>query len=408
MAFLSKRSAFVYNPILEEDDAAAKLAEKGIEVMKLNRGDPAFYFPTPKYIIDAYVEALRAGKTYYSDSAGVKELREAVARRYKRMYNVNADPDKVIATAGISEGLAFINSALIDNGDRAVIFKPYYVQYITNLREYGGKPLFGIYDENDGWNIHLEHIRGELRKMKRAGKIGRVKYMILKNPNNPTGTVLRRKVLREIVDIANENDIVLVSDEIYDEIVYNGAEFTSIGQVSKGVPHVILHGASKVFDATGFRMGYMVLPENDRKSIAIRGKIKDYARMRLSLNTPAEYALAEGINNRKEHDRAIKGMVSRIEKRVNSATAVLKRSDAISVVRPNGAFYILPRLKMSKLRIKDDKEFIGKVLEEEHIQITRGSGFGCPNHFRIVALAPETMLSEAAERIGALLDKYAK
>ncbi len=408
MDLLSKRSAFVYNPILEEDDDAAKLAKRGINVMKLNRGDPAYYFPTPKYMIDAYVDALRASKTYYSDSIGVRELREAVAGRYKRMYGVNASPDNVIATAGITEGLAFINSALINSGDRAVIFKPYYVQYITNLREYGGRPLFGIYNEGEGWSIHLDHIRGELRKMKRAGRIGRVKYMIITNPNNPTGTVLKRKVLEEVVDIANENGIVLISDEIYDEIVYNGAKFTSVGQVAKGVPHILLHGASKVFDATGFRMGYMVFPEQDRKSMAIRDKIVDYARMRLSLNTPAEYALAEGISNRKEHDKAIGGMVSNIAKRVNSVTDILKRNDAISVVRPNGAFYVLPRLKMSGLRIKDDKEFIRRVLEEEHVQITRGSGFGSPNHFRIVALAPEKELADAVGRIEALLTKYAK
>lgn len=408
MSFISKRSSFVYNPILEEDYEAAKLAKRGIEVMKLNRGDPAYYFPTPKYIIDAYVEALREGKTYYSDSAGVRELREAVAGRYNRMYNVSASPENIIATAGISEGLAFINSALIENGDRAVIFKPYYVQYITNLMEYGGRPVFGIYDEKDEWNIHFDHIRGELKKIRRAGKINRVKYMILTNPNNPTGTVLRRKALEEIVDIANENDIVLVSDEIYDEIVYNGAHFTSIGQIAKGVSHIILHGASKVFDATGFRLGYMVFPEQDKKSMSIRDKILDYAQMRLSLNTPAEYALAEGIRNRKEHERAIKGMVSSIEKRVNFATDILERNDAVSVVRPKGAFYILPKLKMARLHFKDDKDFVNKVLEEEHIQIARGSGFGIQDHFRIVALAPERELEEAVGRIEALLTKYSR
>ncbi len=406
MALLSKRSAFIYNPILEEDDDAARLERRGIKVTKLNRGDPAYYFPTPKYMIDAYVDALRSGKTYYSDSIGVRELRDAVADRYGRMYRINASPDDVIATAGISEGLAFLNSALIDNGDRAVIFKPYYVQYVSNLMAYGGRPLFGIYDENEGWSIHLDHIRGELRKMKRAGRIGRVKYMLITNPNNPTGTVLKRKVLEEVVDIANENGIVLVSDEIYDEIVYNGAKFTSVGQVAKGTPHIILHGASKVFDATGFRMGYMVFPEQDGKSKAIRDKIVDYARMRLSLNTPAEYALAEGISNRKEHDKAIRGMVSHIEKRVNRVTDILEHNDAVSVVRPNGAFYVLPRLKMSKLRIKDDGDLIKRVLQQEHIQITRGSGFGSPGHFRIVALAPEGELEEAVGRIEALLTRY--
>ena len=408
MGILSERGAYAINPILEEDELAAQLHKKGKNVVKLNRGDPPVYFKTPKYIIDAYVRALREGKTYYSDATGISELKDAVQKRYSKMYGLHMDSDGIITTAGISEALHFMNDALVNPGEKAIIFKPYYTAYIPRLRLAGGEPVFENYDERDGWNIEIEHVRSSIKKMKANGKMKNIKYMLITNPNNPTGTVLKRSILEDIAEIANDNNIFLISDEIYDEIVFNGAQFTSISKVAKGQPYMILNGASKDFDATGFRLGLMILPERDRLSIELRERLRNFAKVRLSVNTPAQYAFAEGISNVKEHSKAIKYMVNEIEKRVNYAYSILKKNEHVEVVRPNGAFYILPKLRMDTLNIKDDREFVINLLKKEYIQLTRGSGFGAPNHFRIVLLPPKRILEYSLNKINDFCESISK
>ncbi len=408
MGKLSERSAYAINPILEEDELATQLHKRGKKVIKLNRGDPPVYFPTPKYIIDAYVKALRGGKTYYSDATGIDELKEAVQGRYSRMYGLHIDSDGIIATAGISEALHFLNDVMVNPGERAIIFKPYYTAYIPRLKLAGGEPIFENYDEKDGWNIEIEHVRASIKRMRANKEMDKVKYMLITNPNNPTGTVLKRSILKDIAEIANDNDLLLVSDEIYDEIVFNGAQFTSISKVAKGQPYMILNGASKDFDATGFRLGLMLLPENDRLSMELRERLRNFAKVRLSVNTPAEYAFAEGMSNVKEHSKAIKSMVREIEARVNYAYDILKKNDYIEAVKPNGAFYILPRLRMDMLKIKDDRDFVVKLLKKEYIQLTRGSGFGAPNHFRIVLLPPKGILEYSLNKINDFCESISK
>ncbi|MGC8587084.1 MAG: aminotransferase class I/II-fold pyridoxal phosphate-dependent enzyme [Candidatus Micrarchaeia archaeon] len=400
ITILSKRSAFAGSPIQENDSIVAALAKKGKKIIRLNRGDPAPYFKTPKYIIDAYISALKNGITYYSSAAGLKDLREAVLKRHKRMYNLDADIDSVIITQGVSEALQFINSAMIDEGDSAVLFKPYYPLYSLFLNFYGGKAIMESYYESMNWNIDTD----KLKKVIDAHKRDRIKYMLITNPNNPTGTVMGRNVLKEIVDIANDRGIFLISDEIYDEIVFNGANFTSLSEVAEGTKYMILNGASKDFDSTGFRLGYALIPGEDRDSMEVKRKFVELAMSRLSVNTPAQYAFAEGISNIKEHSKAVKSMVRQIADRANFVTRLVNDRDYMHAVEPNGAFYVFPRIDLKALHMKSDGEFVVKLLEEEGVQLTRGSGFGEGGHARIVALPPREILEEAVEK----MDSFAK
>ena len=399
MSILSKRSVYAENPILEEDITAAMLSKKGHKVIKLNRGDPPIYFNTPEYIINAYVDALKKHKTNYTDATGIPELREAVSKRYKHTYNLNIDSDNIVTTAGVSEALEFINYGLINPGDHAIIFRPYYSAYIPRLMLAGGVPIYEDYYEKENWNIDIDHLNSSIRSLRKKGRLKNVKYMIITNPNNPTGTVLKRSILEDIVDIAAENKILLISDEIYDEIYYNKARFTSIGEVAKGIPHVILNGASKDFDSTGFRIGFILTPENDSISKMFMNKMADFARVRLCVNTPAQYATAEAFNNISEHKKAIKFMVNEIEKRVNHAVSILNDNKYVETVEPNGAFYIFPKIKHNLLKIKDDKTFVDRFLREYYIQLTRGSGFGKPGYFRIVSLPPKEILDYALNKL---------
>jgi aspartate/methionine/tyrosine aminotransferase len=312
----------------------------------------------------------------------------------------------VVVTSGVAEALTFLNSALMNEGDTAVILKPYYTQYPVAIRMFGGSFLLGRYDESNDWSIDLDALAKLVRGRKATSR--RIKYMLITNPNNPTGTVLPKQALKEVVEIANEHRILLVSDEIYDEIVFGGAGFTSVGELAKGTPHLILNGASKAFDATGFRIGYALIPEDDRVSDELKRKLADYCRVRLSSNTPAQYAIASAMNNRTEHQQTVGQMVKTIEGIVESAMKLLEENERFSTVRPRGAFYIFPRIDMRSLDFKNDREFVHALLKEKFIQTTRGSGFGAPNHFRIVALAPRSVMSGCIEKINDFCKEHSK
>ncbi len=394
---LSAPSRYVYSAIREDDDLADQLRKEGNKVIKVSSGDPAIYFPTPKYVVEAYVRALREGKTSYSRSQGIVELSEAISYRYKARYGIEVENEDIVVTSGVAEALTFLNSALVYVADTAAILKPYYTQYPVAIRMFGGKPLLGRYDEAKDWSIDLDDL---VKLFRRFGKgKNKPKYMLLTNPNNPTGTVLPRNALEEVVKLANEYSVLLISDEIYDEIIFRGSRFVSIGELAKGIPYVILNGASKAFDATGFRIGYAIVPGDDRLSSELKHKLADYCRVRLCSNTPAQYAVAEAMNNRPEHERTVAGMVGAIQRNVEVAMKMLSENPHLSTVTPRGAFYIFPKIDMHSMRFKNDREFVKGLLEEKLIQTIRGSGFGAPNHFRIVALAPMNIMVDSIQRI---------
>lgn len=402
---LSERSKYAINPIEDEDVIAEGLERKGKKVIKLNRGDPAVYFKTPNYIKKAYINAIKENKTHYTGTTGVPELKEAIINRYKRMYRLRLDEESIIATQGVSEGLYILNAATINPGDHAIIFKPYYSQYIPYIKLAEGNMYHLDYREEKGWDIDTSELERHIKQMKEKR---RIKYIMITNPNNPTGTVLNKNTLKEVVDLANEHNLVLVGDEIYDEIVYNKAKFTSISQLAKGQPYVVLNGASKDYDSTGFRIGFMLVPEKDKVSMELKKKFADFASVRVSVNAPAQYAVAEAISNVKEHGKAIRQMVGQIEQRVNFAMKLLGENPYLSTVTPNGAYYIFPRVDLKSLNYKRDKEFIEDFLKEKYVQLSKGSGFGVPNHIRIVALPPKPILEQAITRLNEFCEKKAE
>jgi alanine-synthesizing transaminase len=406
MEILSKLSRYAENAIEEENSTVERLTKEGKEISKLNIGDPARFFPTPKYMIDAYIKALKDGRTSYVEPEGIPELRDAVAARYKRMYHKEIDRQSIFITHGVSESLIFLNSMFIDPGDMAVLFKPYYSVCYTGFRVFGGDPILQGYQEDRNWDLDTDELDRKIKENVKAGRM--VKYISITNPSNPTGMVLERKTLERIVDIANNNRLVLISDEIYDEVIYNGAKFTSISEIARDVPHIIFNGASKDLDATGFRIGFAIVPGEDKVSDQIRKKMVDYCSMRLCVNTPAQYAVADGINNIKEHAREINVFVKAIEERANFASKLINESEYMHVVPPRGAYYLLPKLDMNRLDVKNDVEFVHKLLEEEQVLLTRGSGFGARGHVRLVALPPKDVLGHAIAKINKFCENHSK
>ncbi len=404
MGILSRRSRFADSIFSEEGRYADLLLKEGKKIISLDSGDPVKYFKTPSYVIKAYKRALSEGKTFYTKGDGLPELKDAVIKRYKKMYGLEPTAESIIITHGLSEGISMINSAFIDRGDTAILFRPYYMQYPIYVRMNDGKVVTEDYNEEDDWNIDVDKVG---RNLKRLGR-KKPKYMMVTNPNNPTGTVLKRKALKGIAELANDNDIFIISDEIYDEMIFGDVEYTSISEVAKGVPYMIMNGASKNFDATGLRIGFLITPENDKKSMEVKNKLVDYALTRLCVNTTAQYAIADAMNNQKEHERETRKIAREIERRVMFSFKLLSENNYIEVRRPHAAFYLFPKIKFGEMKIKSDADFVYRLMKEKGIWTREGAGFGSSDHFRIVSLAPKDILEDAILKINDFCRKNAK
>lgn len=403
MLRLSKRSRYAGNVIEEVDYLANRLQASGKKIIRLNRGDPVAYFPTPRSTINAFIRALQQADTGYSYHAGIKELRTEISKRHKRLYNLNIDPDSITVTEGVSEAILFLNSIMIDEGDKAATFRPYYPLYLSALNLNGGRMVTADYLEDGSRVVDTDALR---KKLRNGGK--KMKYLIFANPSNPSGSVIERKELKELVGIANDHDLLVVSDEIYDEITFNGAKFTSITEVSDGVPTMLLGGASKDFDATGFRIGYVLITGPEKETAGIKDRFDKYTEMRLSSNTPAQYAFTAALQDVRGHEASISRMRKEIEKRANFACKLINESDYLNTAIPKGAFYAFPKVDFGSLKFRSDSELVIKLLQEEGVQLTAGYGFGSPDHIRIVTLAPQDILEQAVSKIDKFLKRHSR
>ncbi len=401
--FISNSMSSMADPFGETAETVRRLESSGTNVIKLIIGDPSRYFKIQENIAEAYTRAVTSGKTFYTEGQGLLLLREAVANRYAGMYAADFSADDVIITQGVVEALDFLNRSLVSKNDRALLMAPFFTQYAPSITINGGMPLIAHYSETKNWGITYEDLEKTLR-----GRSRKPKYMLITNPNNPTGSILSEKNLREVIEFAKDNEIFLVSDEIYDEIVYNGVKLASVSKLGEGVPRMILNGASKNYAATGFRLGFSIIPGEDKKSKQLREAFVKLSYSRLSANTPSQYAMVEGLENKQAHKKFIRDMVSKIATRTNLASKIINQTAYLSSIKPSGAFYVLAKINLGLLDIKTDAEFVQKLITEEHVQLTRGSSFGTPGYVRLVSLPPEDVLVEAVRRVERFCKRHRK
>ena len=375
---------------------ARRLEASGRRILYLNIGDPLKYdFETPRHIIDAFYRASMVhGSNYYSESQGLRELRGEVSRFEYRVNRVDVDPEYVFITQGVSEGLSFTARILLDPGSEALVPSPSYPLYYAIPYIYDSKPVEYRLIEGEGWMPDIDDLRRKISD--------RTKYIVVSNPNNPTGTIIDEKYLRMIIDVAGEYGLPIVSDEIYSLIYYDSTKPSSPARLSKDVPVFVLNGFSKAFLMTGWRLGYLYIhdPIGDARDEA-RDKILKLAMLRLSPNTPGQYAAIEALRGPLSH---IDDMRHRIRGRVKLFIKYLSNLDYVRVVEPKGAFYIFPRLDIGM----DDRRLVLDLLREEGVFIVNGSGFGSmgTGHVRIVTLPPEEVISEAMDKISRFLERH--
>ena len=228
---------------------ARQVAKTGKKIYYLNIGDPvAFDFDTPSHIKQALISAVQGGANAYSASEGLPELRQAISQKEKNVNGVEVSPDDVIITSGISEGIQMVMAALVNPGDEILLPGPTYPPYISYTKFFGGKPITYETVEENSWQPNIDDMKKKISKKTRA--------ITIINPNNPCGALYDEKVVKQIVDLAGEYDLPILSDEIYDQIVYE-KRFVSTAHLAKDVPVVGLNGFSKAYLMTGWRLGYL-------------------------------------------------------------------------------------------------------------------------------------------------------
>ncbi len=389
MATLSRNILEIRYAIRDLVPLAKKLEREGKRIIYLNIGDPLKYdFETPRHIIEAMYKASLEGHNYYSDSLGIEELREAISDKLRELYGIDVPPSRVVVTSGVAEAINFTFRALLDPGDEVLVPGPAYPAYISAPMIYHGKAVEYRCPPEYGYAPDPDDIRRKIT--------GRTKAILINTPNNPTGSVYPAKTLREVLDIAAEHGIPVISDEIYDRIILEGEYHHPYRYVGEDVLYIGLNGFSKQYLMTGWRLGYLYVSGPEGDVDAFMEAIAKQARNRLCPSTPAQYGGVAALRGGDEH---LHDMIMRLRRRMETFVKMVGEVPGIEAEMPRATFYVFPRIDTSLLG--DDKSFVERLLVEEGVYLVHGSGFGRygEGHFRAVVLAPEELLVEAVDRI---------
>lgn len=366
---------------------ARKYESNGGQVIYLNIGDPVKYdFKTPDHIKSALINAVKDNKNYYTDSEGLPELKKAITEK-ESQKGMSVTEDDVLVTNGVSEGLDMILASIVDPNSEVLMSGPYYPPYSSYVKFYGGKPVeFRI---NEDGRPDLEDLISKITPRTRA--------ICIISPNNPTGEVFDRKSLQQLIDVAAEHNLYIITDEIYDKIVFDD-QFTGIGKVSKDAPVILLNGFSKSYLMTGWRCGYVCFNSNASGLDELRKNVPKLARVRISANLPVQVAAVEALRGPQTH---IIDIVEKLRKRRDYVVKRLNAIEGISCRIPHGAFYVFPKVNLDRYW-EDDQQFVLDLLSKTGVLTVQGSGFGKAfgsSHFRIVYLPKEEVLEQAMDKL---------
>ena len=386
----------VRGPVVEE---ASRMEENGMEIMKLNIGNPApFGFSAPEEVILDMMSSVRSSQGY-SDSRGIFSARKAIMQYCQLKEIPNVSMNDIYTGNGVSELINLCMQALLNDGDEILIPSPDYPLWTGTATLAGGKAVHYICDEQSSWYPDIEDLKSKITD--------RTKGIVIINPNNPTGALYPREILEQIADLAREHDLILFSDEIYDRLVFDGQEHISIASLAPDRFCITFNGLSKSHMVAGFRAGWMVLsgPKDHAKGY-IEG-IRMLSNMRLCSNVPAQSIIQTclgGYQSVREYIRP----GGRIYEQREAVYRALKEIPGISVVKPQAAFYIFPKIDVEKFNITNDEQFALDFLRKKRVLIVSGSGFNwnAPDHFRIVYLPRLEELKKATDRLRDFLRTY--
>ena len=371
---------------------ANEVKASGKEMVFLNIGDPnIFDFHPPRHMVEAVYKAMLDNMNGYSPSPGIGEARDAVRRQAQRSGIRNVQD--VIITHGASEGIELCLTGLLEDGDNVLLPQPGYPLYSSILAKLnaGINPYY--LNEEDDWNLDVEDIERRINDRTRA--------IVVINPNNPTGAVYPRETLLQIIELARKYDLVLFSDEIYDKLLFDDGEYTSMGSLCDDVPVVTFNGLSKSYVVPGFRIGWTIFSGPGELLDEYMGGVNKMARARLSASHPVQYAVKAALDGPQDH---IEQMLKELTVRRDMTVNMLNEIEEIDCKVPKGAFYAFPRLHIPD----EDEEFVKALIRETGVVTVHGSGFGQKagtKHLRIVFLPNEELLEKAYAKIRAFVKK---
>ncbi|MGI6879384.1 pyridoxal phosphate-dependent aminotransferase [Microbacterium sp. gxy059] len=379
---------------------AQKLEAEGHSILKLNTGNPAIFgFEAPQQIVHDMLRAVPTAHGY-SDSRGIVEARRAIVSRYENTPDFPPfDVDDVFLGNGVSELITMTMQALLDEGDEVLIPAPDYPLWTAMTSLADGTPVHYLCDEQNGWQPDLEDIRAKITP--------KTKAIVVINPNNPTGAVYTREVLEGIAQIARENSLLLLSDEIYDRILFDDAEHIPTATIAPDLLCLTFNGLSKTYRVAGYRSGWLVITGPKDHADGFLEGIQLLASTRLCPNVPAQHAVLAALTGVQSIDALI-APDGRLHEQRDIAWEGLNEIPGVSCVKPQGALYAFPRLDPEVHEIHDDQRLIYDLLVSEHILMVEGTGFNWPttDHLRVVTLPEARVLREAVERLGNFLASY--
>ena len=391
----SRRSLGMNYAIREVTVPAAEAEKAGMKLIKLNIGDPNKWdFETPEYFKQTLREAVDQVDNGYGDSQGELSLREAIVKREYEKNGIDIRTDDVYVTSGVSECIEVMMGTFLEPGDEVLVPGPGYPSYMQYIHFFEGRTVPYRQIEEEDWRPDMDMIRKRITN--------RTKAMILINPNNPTGAVYNKKDIIEFGDISAEYDIPLISDEIYDKIVFDG-EFYSASRLKSDVPRIILNGFSKVNLMPGWRMGYCYFMDEKGLMDEIRVGMMKQFRARICPNVPCQAAARASLQGPQDY---IVEMNRKLKDRADYSYKRLNEIDCLSTRKAKGALYMFPKIDLKGTPWKTDKDFVLDLIKKEGVVTVHGSGF-CEefgnDHFRTVLLAPKPKLEEAYDKIEHLI-----
>ena len=386
----------IRGPIME---AARKMEEEGQKIIKLNIGNLApFGFDAPEEIQQDMIRNL-PDSAGYSDSKGIFAARKAVMHYTQQKGIKGVTLDDIYLGNGASDLIVMALNALLDDGDELLLPAPDYPLWTAATTLSGGTPVHYLCDESNGWMPDLEDMRRKITP--------RTKGIVVINPNNPTGALYSETLLREIVALARAHGLVLLSDEVYDKILYEDAQHTALASLSTDVLTLTFNSLSKSYRSCGYRAGWLVVSGNKTDARDYIEGLDMLANMRLCANVPGQWAVQTALGGYQSINELIRDG-GRLRKQRDLAYELVTAIPGVTCVKPEAALYMFPRLDPAMYPIADDREFFLEVLKVTRVMLVQGSGFNFPDnqHFRIVFLPHEDELREAIGRLAKFLENW--
>ena len=374
---------------------AKELKGAGVDVVSFGAGEPDFN--TPKNIMEAAIKSMEEGKTKYTPTSGIIELREAICKKLKEDNNLHYNSNQIIVSTGAKQCLADAFMAILNPGDEVIVPIPYWVSYPELIKLADGVPVFVEGKEENDYKYTLESLNKVVNDNTKA--------IIINSPNNPTGTVYSIEELKEIAEFAKKYDLIIISDEIYEKLIYDGKKHVSVASLSEDAYNrtIVINGFSKSYAMTGWRLGYAA---GNAEVIKLMTSVQSHVTS--NTNSIAQYAGVEALNGPKDE---IEKMVKKFEERRNLMIDRIKRITGLSIIRPEGAFYVMINLEnylgksINENIINNSVDFSRELLEHEKVAVIPGSAFGLDKYIRLSYATSEELILKGLDRIESFLNK---